>query len=420
MSFKLSNSFNYEPNKTIEVLDSIMGSGKSTGIIKWIDDNPNQRYIYVSPLLSEVEQGGRLQQSLNKVSFETPNDKGVTKGADMLRLLQDGVNISCTHSLYLNMSDEHFKHIYNNDYIVIIDEEIDVIGGFNVYSKGDLSWLLKSKHIDICPKDGMVSWISDRVDIDDKHKYKTFLSYCDAKALYAAPRSDSMMVTQLPVKLFECAKRVIVLTYMFKGNVLDSFLRLKGFEVKNFDEVEVKEVDKNLIRDLITLIPPNDNLMKLPMNSSWYKSSKPTSSELNSIASYIKYYASKYSNSSREVAWCVPKSRAVKEGSRLTLIKPKGFLEDADKNPCYLPSTIRATNKYSHKKVMIHCYDRYPLLTVAAYLSDYKCPINSETFALSELLQWLWRGCIRNSEPMVVAIGNKRMYNLFKNWLEEI
>ena len=63
MSFKLSNSFNYEPNKTIEVLDSIMGSGKSTGIIKWIDDNPNQRYIYVSPLLSEVEQGGRLQQS---------------------------------------------------------------------------------------------------------------------------------------------------------------------------------------------------------------------------------------------------------------------------------------------------------------------------------------------------------------------
>ena len=135
MSFKLSNCFNYEPNKTIEVLDSIMGSGKSTGIIKWIDDNPNQRYIYVSPLLSEVEQGGRLQQSLDKVSFETPNDKGVTKGADMLRLLQDGVNISCTHSLYLNMTDEHFKHIYNNDYIVIIDEEIDVIGGFNVYSK---------------------------------------------------------------------------------------------------------------------------------------------------------------------------------------------------------------------------------------------------------------------------------------------
>ena len=43
-----------------------------------------------------------------------------------------------------------------------------------------------------------------------------------------------MTVTQLPIKLFECAKEVIVLTYMFKGNVLDCFLSLKGFEGATF------------------------------------------------------------------------------------------------------------------------------------------------------------------------------------------
>ena len=42
-------------NNTVEVLDAIMGSGKTLGIINWMLDNPNNRYLYVSPMLSEVE-----------------------------------------------------------------------------------------------------------------------------------------------------------------------------------------------------------------------------------------------------------------------------------------------------------------------------------------------------------------------------
>ena len=42
----------------VEVLDSMMGSSKTTGIIKWIEQNPNEKYLYISPLLSEVEAGG--------------------------------------------------------------------------------------------------------------------------------------------------------------------------------------------------------------------------------------------------------------------------------------------------------------------------------------------------------------------------
>lgn len=46
---------NVKLNNKVEVLDAIMGSGKTLGIIRWMLDNPNNRYLYVSPMLSEVE-----------------------------------------------------------------------------------------------------------------------------------------------------------------------------------------------------------------------------------------------------------------------------------------------------------------------------------------------------------------------------
>ena len=420
MSFCLYKSDEKEPNKVVEILDSMMGSGKTSGIIGWIESHPNEKYIYVSPLLTEVEDGGRLHQNLKTVAFESPKNTDSTKAEDMLRLLKDGANISCTHSLYLGMTQEHFKYIQSNNYIVIIDEEIDVIGGFTYYSRSDLDWLVDQKVITVCPKDGMVTWVGDRSKIDDKHKYKLFISYSDAKALYASKRSEGMMVTQLPVKLFESAKRVIILTYMFKGNILDSFLQLKGFEVKDFTEVAVDYVSKDLMRSLITLVEPNKGMRSLGLSSSWYKSEKANRKNLAVVSNYIRYVAKQSGLESKYVAWCVPKYRVERpKGSKTILVKPSGFIEDSHKIGCFLSATTRATNKYRHKQLMIHCYDRYPQVTVSAYLEDYGYPIDRQIFALSELLQWVWRGCIRDKEPMTVAIGSSRMYNLFKYWLEE-
>ena len=34
--------------QVVEIVEGIMGSGKSTGIIKWMEENPTEKYIYVS------------------------------------------------------------------------------------------------------------------------------------------------------------------------------------------------------------------------------------------------------------------------------------------------------------------------------------------------------------------------------------
>ena len=112
----------------VEILDGIMGSGKSTSICKWMDDlhqtNNQERFFYISPLLSEVqEDGGRIHKQCMHVKFVSPESKGrSSKSEHLLDLLRDGVNIACTHNLYLNMNGRHFTLMKDLGYTLKLSE----------------------------------------------------------------------------------------------------------------------------------------------------------------------------------------------------------------------------------------------------------------------------------------------------------
>lgn len=420
----------------VEILDSIMGSNKTNRVLDWIDSNPNERYLYISPLLSEVDNTSRLATNLKHVSFEFPTtDDSDTKSDDLLAKLEIGANISCTHSLYLGMSEKHLDLIEKYGYIVIIDEEVGVIDAFKKYSTDDLAYLSANGDIEISDEDGMISWVG--AELGKKAKYKQFYNLCKAKAVYATKRSDTMLVTQMPVELFTRAKRVIIMTYMFKGNVLDNFLKLKKVEVIPFTDVSPTTIDKQSIRDLIDLKPLDRKLLKLGM--SVYAYGKMDKKGFDLISNYIRSTGLSVGAKAKDTMYTCPKDISPVEMKSGKRVAPRGFLTyktdlvdedgnimlDAKGKPktqdnfCWLHSGCRATNKYSYKWYLAHCYDRHPNLSVETYLYEYGSPIDKNVFALSEMLQWIWRSRIRNGEPIVLAIPNMRMHNLFLDWLNE-
>lgn len=420
----------------VEILDSIMGSNKTNRVLDWIDSNPNERYLYISPLLSEVDNTSRLATNLKHVSFEFPTtDDSDTKSDDLLAKLEIGANISCTHSLYLGMSEKHLDLIEKYGYIVIIDEEVGVIDAFKKYSTDDLAYLSANGDIEISEEDGMISWVG--AELGKKAKYKQFYNLCKAKAVYATRRSDTMLVTQMPVELFTRAKRVIIMTYMFKGNVLDNFLKLKKVEVIPFTDVSPTVIDKQSIRDLIDLKPLDRKLLKLGM--SVYAYGKIDKKGFDLISNYIRSTGLSVGAKAKDTMYTCPKDISPVEMKSGKRVAPRGFLtyktdmvdEDGNilldtkgkpktqDNFCWLHSGCRATNKYSYKWYLAHCYDRHPNLSVETYLYEYGSPIDKNVFALSEMLQWIWRSRIRNGEPIVLAIPNMRMHNLFLDWLNE-
>ena len=52
-----------------------------------------------------------------------------------------------------------------------------------------------------------------------------------------------------------------------------------------------------------------------------------------------------------------------------------------------------------------------------ARLKHHDVELNEETYALNRMIQWLWRGCIRNDQEMYVYIPSRRMRHLFLKWL---
>ena len=420
----------------VEILDSIMGSNKTNRVLDWIDSNPNERYLYISPLLSEVDNTSRLATNLKHVSFEFPStDEYDTKTDDLLSKLEVGANISCTHSLYLSMTEKHLDLIEKFEYIVIIDEEVGVIDAFKKYSTDDLAYLNSNGDIEISDEDGMISWVG--AELGKKAKYKQFYNLCKAKAVYATKRSDTMLVTQMPVELFTRAKRVIIMTYMFNGNVLDNFLKLKKVEVVPFTEVQPTQIDKQEIRELIDLKPLDRKLLKLSM--SVYGYDKMDKKGFDLISNYIRSTGLSVGAKAIDTMYTLPKAVSpveVKSGKR---VAPRGYLtyktevldEDGvvvldgkgkpktEDNYCWLHSGCRATNKYAYKWYLAHCYDRHPNLSVETYLKEYGCPVDKNVFALSEMLQWIWRSRIRKGECIVLAIPNTRMHNLFIDWLNQ-
>ena len=409
--------------QVVEIVEGIMGSGKSTGIINWMEENPTEKYIYVSPLLSEVGEGGRLSQSLNNITFEYPVTKN--KADEMLDLLKLGKNIACTHVLYSSLTAEHLKYIEDGDYILVIDEEINLISGVSEYGRGDYKWLFSNDHIEVIPETGQVCWKGDEALLKD-NKYYKFKTYCDNQSLYVTKRDQYMMVSQLPIKLLNCAKRVIILTYMFEGNVLDCFLKIKGLKVVPFTEIKLREVDVEEVKSLIKLIKPTKTLLQMNMTLSWYDN-KATNDDLHEISKFIRNCAVSSKASRDDVIYTHPKNRFDSDSKSKTLIKPLGFYRKKIGNVesvCWLASSTKATNLYADKWCLIHCYNRYPQTPVEAYINDYGSDmgvrLNAEVFALSEMLQWVWRSRIRKGENIVLAIGSARMCRIFSRWLESL
>ena len=427
--------------KTIEVLDAIMSAGKTTAIIDWMDNNPQEKFIYVSPNLSEVDV--RIPTS-TKLDFVSPkvDEYNPTKLEHLNQLLLEGRHICCTHKLYLSMTTYSMDLIESRGYTVILDEEINVMQSYKDYSFKDVKWLLKEGYINHNLTDGSVEWVKDDELLNSAdHRYFYCKNLCDKKALYltrfdkdSEKAKQVMMVTQIPIRLLECAKRVVVVSYLFKGSVLDKFLQLKGFKTKPFTDVCVVKKSPKDFKHLLTIVPPED-LDDCNLTSYWWTHKSTENKGLLRVQNYILRNARKYGGDAKYVCWTAPKERSkgVSTASKKAkLIDPIGYVYSKEyeiidgeevyvgKKPCWLSAHTRATNDYAHKKVMIHCYNRYPLQDVASYLQDYGHKIDDDVFALSELVQWCWRGQVRSSLPMTICIGSKRMYELFMNWLNEL
>lgn len=399
---------------TLEILDALPGCGKTTAIFKYIaKDTTGSPWLYLSPMKEEIDVRVEEECIKNNIQFFIPcEDDTATKSLQILKLLESGVNIACTHALMLRFTQEHINHIIRFKYNVVCDEELSLINGYNI-SKSDYDFLLGHDLLKFDKVNGQVSFQDENMSLDAK--YGELKQLCDMGCLFSAKRSERMMISQLSTKLIRAANRFIILSYNYTGTIMNTFMELHGIKSKFLTDIILHKSNDEIRQKLSSLIEfvETPTLKRIQnthsLSKSWWttKPVKLRQEVFNAMASITKVTKIQ----SKDVFFTMCKDAVISNSSIHTVKSPNLAKTN------FVACNVRATNKYSSKKLAIHAYALYPNTAVKAYMQDMGFTCDDDTYALNMLLQWLFRGCIRNGEQMKVAIFSGKMNKILKDWL---
>ena len=399
-----------ESTITVKVVDSIMGSGKTSAMINSINKaDKSQKFMFITPYLSEVD---RIREKCSARNFKSPVSMDGSKINGIKYLLNNKENIISTHALFHLFDDEVLELIRLNEYILIMDEVTDVVEPYNI-TKDDIDDILnisKYAHVD---ENHFIIW--DKPDYYGR--FSDLKRLCDIRSV--VEYNNNVVIWLFPIKSFRAFKEIFVLTYLFDGQIQKWYYDFHDVEYKWYyatyedgvykirkrpADYKPQMIDKSLIQ-----ICDNDKLNRIgdpetALSVAWYQKAQRNSflKDLrNNTLNWFKHIANGKSNLN---LWTTFKEYKTK-------LQGKGYTKS------YISMNMRASNDYKDRTVLAYLCNRYVNPVTSNFFTFNNIPINQDMFALSEMLQWIWRSAIRDGKPIKIYIPSKRMRNLLINWL---
>ncbi len=409
-------------NTGITVIDSMMGTGKTT----WIIDHINQtygaalfdeamtvpKYLVVVPSLSEVE---RFIAACPALGFRDPQPVEGKKLWHLETLVNEGSNIVTTHALFSMLTPEISEKFKVQGYTLVIDEVLTTVDMFQKLSTKDRDALFKSGYVWIEDGTQKLRW-NDRDHGDYSGRFDDIRAHCHAGTLVYF--RSKMLIWEFPAEFLENFVDVYVCTYMFEGSPMAAYLRTERFpymllavrdgELIPMDYVD-ESVEKAELRQLITIYEGPMNKVgdpegkEQPLSSSWWKRS--TSAIQSKVRASTENFFKK-----------IAKTPAAQ--NLWTIYKPqRNKVKGARYARQWIANNTKATNDHIEKRSLAYLCNIHYITVIKDYFTDRGITVHEDLYALSEMIQWIWRSQIRRGDPITVFIPSKRMRELLKLWL---
>lgn len=393
------------------------------------DINTDERFMYVTPFLSEVK---RIQEACPQAHFSDPmpTNKFGSKYISVLRSIQQRKNIITTHSLFQAFSRDTMAICEDNDYVLIMDEAFDVIKPCKIGPKDWHTIITNYAHIE---ENGMVIW--DDEDYQDTDERLLDIKYlCDTHSLFAYGTEDKQVVFvwTFPIEVFKSFKKIYILTYMFEGqiqayyyeyfNVPFQKLYVKStkpaitsekFNTSWYHLTEEPQIYKSKIKDLIQIYEGNLNNIGsvASLSNTWYMLSDKQE-EFKILRDQLRnnlynfFFHKVPIRDKNLVMWTTFKSH-------YPVLKQKGYSSPGQ----FVPCNARATNDYCDRANLAYTINVFVNPLIKNFFMQRNIVINENLYALSELVQWIYRSRIRQEQSIYIYLPSARMRNLLQEYI---
>lgn len=423
----------------VTVVDAVMGSGKTYHAHKIMNQmatfdgqyGPGAcRFVFITPFLDEVGRAKEACPGLDLIEPDT-SDYG-SKAIHFEMLIKAGRNIATTHASFHRLTPSGIEALRSQNYRLIIDEAVET-ASLSALQKGELQYLLSQEMMEI-DGEGRCHWRFNDKGGKLAHRFDDVRDLCNSGSLYLF--EETFLIWELPRAVLDAFKEVTILTYLFEASSLAGYLRAEGipYAVQGIEfprggmmprELVSEATMKAIIRTKLRIYEgPKNGVGSYRPKGSRRGTQKFTQTHLNGISegtsdckriqNAVKNYIQKDVGSCADkTAWTTFKAHREK------LSGPSYGAEG-----CFISINARATNDYDHKEVMVYLANRFPNPALQRYLAKSGAEIEPDIWALSEMLQWLWRGCIRKAarDPecpvMHVYVPSERMRGLLQRWLD--
>lgn len=402
----------------IRVCDAVMGNGKSSAAITYLNEHPDQKFIYITPYLEEAE---RIKKGCPGLRFVEPSDKlkefQYKKSLHTADLISKGRNIATTHQAFRGYTPETLEKIREQDYTLIIDENVEVLESFTIHPD-DLNMAVDAGYIK--DDDGVFSIVN--TEYHGNALRELFQMMRSRELIRIRDKDDSeLFFWALPPDLITSFRDVFILTYLFKGQSLHHFLEIYHipYEYIGID----RDADGTFrfgdlpgytpeyihhLKDMINILD-NDKMNEIgddyfALSKAWFDRGEAGVDQLrNNVYNY--YHNILGGTTAEQRLWGTFKSA-------FGLMRGKGYTKR------FLTFNAKATNKYKNCTALVYIANVFMNVAEKRFYKKHGIDVNEDEFALSCMVQWIWRSAIRDGNSVDIYIPSSRMRTILQDWID--
>lgn len=408
--------------RKVYVVDAMMGLGKTSASITYVNRaESGERFFFLTPY---VREGERIRNACPEKQFVVLEKRRGSKLNDLRHHVNQGHNIASTHALLEHYTPDILEQIVHYQYTLILDEAYDVTQPVSETSKKNFQLMLEMGAITVDPRSRQVTLNGHTTGEFEGTSFQELADKIATGGVYYY--DNKLLIWVFPIQILQAFKRIIILTHLFEAQPISHYLALNNFSfeywgtrktgeqqyefcpmaVRDRPSAELKS--KIVILDHAKLNEIGDSQSALC--SRWYSrmAKMDNGKTLEKLGKNIR-------NAQKNIYKC-----STYDFMWTTYKRYKDSFADKNIAKHYVPCNEKATNMWGTRHYLAYCVNFYENPDAYSYFKKFGRELDVDRWALSEMLQWIWRSAIRNGEDIYIYIPSSRMRRLLEDWLNEV